>query len=66
MKIIISITTLLIATHSYSQDDKQGITNAVMDYVDAFYFGDTTKILRSISQAVVKYCYYRKKEHTVY
>lgn len=66
MKIIISITTLLIATHSYSQDDKQGITNAVMDYVDAFYFGDTTKILRSISPAVVKYGYYRKKDATVY
>jgi|SRR5688572_17573385 len=66
MKKIISLATLLIAIHSYSQDEKQNITNAVMDYVDAFYFGDTTKILRSISPTVVKYGYYRKKDATVY
>ena len=66
MKKIICLSTLLIAIHSYAQDEKQNITNAVMDYVDAFYFGDTTKILRSISPAVVKYGYYRKKDATVY
>lgn len=66
MKKIISFATLFFAIHSYSQDEKQNITNAVMDYVDAFYFGDTTKILRSISPAVVKYGYYRKKDATVY
>jgi putative lumazine-binding protein len=66
MKKIISLATLLITIHSYAQDEKQNITNAVMDYVDAFYFGDTTKILRSISPAVVKYGYYRKKDATVY
>jgi putative lumazine-binding protein len=66
MKKIICLSTLFLAFHSYAQDEKQNITNAVMDYVDAFYFGDTTKILRSISPAVVKYGYYRKKDATVY
>ena len=66
MKKIICLSTLIFSINSYSQDEKQNITNAVMDYVDAFYFGDTTKILRSISPAVVKYGYYRKKDATVY
>jgi hypothetical protein len=61
------IAAFLLATKSATaQDNKQHVTNAVTDYVDAFYVGDTTKILRSISPAVVKYGYYRKKDETKY
>ena len=56
----------LTAISSYGQDEKQQVSNAVLDYVDAFYLGDTTKILRSISPKVVKYGYYRKKDATTY
>ena len=37
-----------------------------MDYVDAFYFGDSTKILRSISPDVIKHGYHRKRDETTY
>ena len=37
-----------------------------MDYVDAFYFGDSTKILRSISPDVIKHGYHRKRDATTY
>jgi hypothetical protein len=66
MKKIITLALLFIAFTTFSQDDKQSVTNAVTDYVDAFYYGDTTKILRSVSPAVVKYGYYRKKDETKY
>ncbi len=58
--------SLILAFNCYSQEDKQGVISAVTDYVEAFYIGDTTKILRSISPAVVKYGYYRKKDETKY
>lgn len=57
---------LFLSLSSHAQDDKQQVASAVQDYVDAFYFGDTTKILRSISPNVVKYGFYRKKEETKY
>jgi hypothetical protein len=61
------IPFLLVAAISVqAQDAKQEVANAVTDYVDAFYFGDTAKILRSISPAVVKYGYYRKRDSTNY
>lgn len=61
------IAVLLLASFAVqAQDEKQQVANAVNDYVDAFYFGDTTKILRSISPGVVKYGYYRKKDATTY
>jgi hypothetical protein len=37
-----------------------------MDYVDAFYFGDSTKILRSISPDVIKHGYHRKRDESTY
>jgi hypothetical protein len=66
MKQIFNIVLALITINSYGQDNKQQVNDAVLDYVDAFYMGDTTKILRSISPQVVKYGYYRKKDATAY
>ena len=66
MKQSLILVLVLITINSYGQDEKQQVNNAVLDYVDAFYLGDTTKILRSISPAVVKYGYYRKKDATAY
>lgn len=69
---MISMRSLLVLLFTiafsvcYAQDDKQLVADAVTDYVDAFYVGDTTKIHRSISPAVVKYGYYRKKDATTY
>jgi len=51
---------------SYAQTAKEEVTDAVKDYVDAFYYGDTSKIHRSISMSVVKYGYYIPKAKTIY
>lgn len=66
MKKIICIWIVLASMQCYSQIEKEKVSNAVLDYVDAFYYGDTTKIIRSISPTVVKYGYYRKKDSTTY
>ena len=57
---------LLCVYTSHAQSPQKEVSNAVKDYVDAFYYGDTTKIHQSISRDVVKYGYYIPKGKTVY
>jgi hypothetical protein len=61
-----SISATTITSTGASTSDKRLVESAVMDYVDAFYFGDTSKITRSISPDVVKYGYSRQKDETTY
>ena len=63
---VLSSLILLGAYTSSAQAPQEEVTNAVKDYVDAFYYGDTTKIHQSISHDVVKYGYYIPKGKTVY
>ena len=65
MKIIFCFALLLCSTPIFSQD-QQAVTLAATDYIDAFYFGDTLKLKRSVSPAVIKYGYYRVKDKTNY
>jgi hypothetical protein len=66
MKKVLTAILIFLTVQSFGQDDKEKVTTAVLDYVDAFYYGDTSKIIRSISADVVKYGYYRKKDSTNY
>ncbi len=45
----------------YAQDTDE-IKGAVMDYVDGFYIGDTTKIIRSINADLSKFGYSKSDE----
>ena len=51
---------------SIGQKQQEEIVNAVKDYVDAFYYGDTSKIHQSVAVNVVKYGYYIPKGKTIY
>ena len=66
MKKLISALLVCACLSSYSQDDKKEVSDAVMDYVDAFYYGDSSKIVRSIAPDVVKYGYWRHKDSANY
>lgn len=66
MKNTFFLFLLFFSLSSNAQDEKQLVTDAVTDYVDGFYFGDTTKILRSISPQVIKYGFYRKRDEANY
>jgi len=65
-KIIFCLMLTAISFLSRAQISKEEVANAVKDYVDAFYYGDTAKIHRSISMNVVKYGYYIPKGKTIY
>jgi len=46
--------------------DAEEVTRAARDYIEAFYEGDSTKIVRSVSPTVVKYGYYIPKGDSTY
>lgn len=66
MKNIFCILLIISSFFTQAQTAKDEVTNAVKDYVDAFYYGDTSKIHKSISVTVVKYGYYIPKAKTIY
>lgn len=49
-----------------SRSDREEVKKAMEAYLDAFYFGDSLKIVNHISQSVVKYGYHRRKDSTEY
>ncbi|MES2893624.1 MAG: nuclear transport factor 2 family protein [Bacteroidota bacterium] len=63
-----SILLIMIASSfcCAAQDEKHLVESAVMDYVDAFYFGDSVKLMRSISLDVIKHGYSRRRDATTY
>ena len=66
MKKVFAMMFLLASLNGLTQDDKKLVEEAVLDYVEGFYFGDTSRLIRSISPMVVKYGYYKKKDETKY
>jgi Putative lumazine-binding len=57
--IITLITACITVQNAMAQTDKQQVEAALMDYIDGFYTGDTSKISRSISRQVNKYGFYK-------
>lgn len=47
-------------------EDAVAVTRAARDYLEGFYEGDSTKIVRSVSPSVVKYGYYIPKGASTY
>src|SRR5215212_5312485 len=66
MKTISLFACMLIAGACFAQADRDAVASAVTDYIDAFYYGDSMKLHRSVSANVVKYGYYRPKDSTNY
>jgi len=67
-KIIFLLGAIVVAQFGYAQTaaEEQTVKEAVLDYVEGFYEGDTLKIKRSILPQVNKYGYYQPKDSKVY
>ena len=67
---VLSAALLLLlaapSLNAQNAQDRDGVRAAVLDYVEGFYEGDTTKLARSIRPDVVKYGYYKKRGETTY
>ncbi|MEO1263661.1 MAG: nuclear transport factor 2 family protein [Bacteroidota bacterium] len=59
------VFTLFVFTLSAQTDhaiDRKGVERAMLDYVEGFYEGDTSKIIRGVLPAVTKYGYWKDKK----
>jgi hypothetical protein len=53
-------------TAAQTVDDREQVRRAVLDYVEGFYEGDSTKHMRSILPEVFKYGYWIPRDSTRY
>jgi hypothetical protein len=54
------LLSLVLLTVS-AQDAKQKIEKACLDYIEGFYEGDTSKLIRSLKPALFKFGYWKNK-----
>src|SRR6186713_240431 len=63
MKKIISLLIILLClvngSYAQTEQDKQDVTRAMLDYIEGFYEGDTMKLRRSVADSSVKYGYWK-------
>ncbi|HWJ90329.1 MAG TPA: hypothetical protein VNR87_04415 [Flavisolibacter sp.] len=57
---------LLLCPPFLSRAQKADVENAVRDHVDGFYYGDTRKIIKSISPRLVTHGFYLTKNKEGY
>lgn len=54
------------SAQSPSAADSAAVRRAVLDYVEGFYEGDSTKFVRSVRPDVYKYGFWRPRDSTTY
>jgi len=52
--------------YAAAEAEIQLVRRAALDYLEGFYEGDTTKLVRSVSPTVVKYGYFVKRGESAY
>lgn len=60
-KIITTILLCLIIKFATAQDARTKVESACMDYIEGFYEGDTSKLIRSIKPGLYKFGYWKNK-----
>jgi hypothetical protein len=62
--VLVTMFAAVIAVPAVAQTeaDRAAVTAAVLDYVEGFYEGDSTRLVRSVWTDVRKYGYYRRGE----
>lgn len=67
MKKYLSVLLFCLAVNFASaQDNKQMIERACLDYIEGFYEGDTTKLIRTLNPNLYKFGYWQDKESSKY
>lgn len=55
-----------VTTQAQTAADSAGVRAAVLDYVEGFYQGDSTRLVRSVRPEVVKYGFFVPRDSTRY
>lgn len=60
------LTMIATPGRAQARPDSAGVRRAVLDYVEGFYEGDTTKLIRSIRPEVAKYGFFVPRDSSRY
>ena len=63
---LIAVLAAAPRSHAQPPGDREAVRRAVLDYVEGFYEGDSTKLLRSVAPFVRKIGYYRASPDSAY
>ena len=64
--VAVALLVAPVAARAQSADDRAAVRRAVLDYVEGFYEGDSTKHIRSIRPEVYKYGFWIPRDSTKY
>ena len=54
------------STATATNEDREAVRRAVLDYVEGFYEGDSAKLARSVRPEIFKYGFWRQRDSTTY
>ena len=60
------VAPVLSARAPQQPSDREAVRRAAMDYIEGFYEGDSTKLMRSVRTDVFKYGYFVPRDSTRY
>jgi len=66
MRVLRGVLVLMLVAAPARAQDTAGVRRAVLDYVEGFYEGDSTKHVRSIRPEVFKYGFWVPRDSTKY
>ena len=65
--LLLFFSACLLQLHAQTATtDEQAVERAMLDYLEGFYEGDTTKIIRGVLQEANKYGYWKDEESGAY
>ena len=62
-KLLLLIFLSATLKFSMAQDTKQKIERACLDYLEGFYEGDSTKLIRTLKPSLYKFGYWKKQNY---
>ena len=65
-KNLLVLLLCLITKFSLAQHEKEEITRACLNYIEGFYEGDSTKLIRSLKPSLYKFGYWKDKNSGKY
>lgn len=65
-KILLLIFLCFTVQLAVAQDDKQKVERACMDYIEGFYQGDTSKLIRCLKPSLYKIGFWKNKTSGMY
>jgi Putative lumazine-binding len=65
-KISFLLVLFILGKNGFAQTDAEKIKRACLDYIEGFYEGDTTKLIRSLKPSLYKFGYWKNDKSGKY